>query len=63
MKERPMFFWASKNQTDVHYAMPVRNAIYDALQYGRQVADIAAGHRRNKMIFREKIMVSICPDF
>ena len=37
-----------ENQTDVHYAMPVRNAIYDALQYGRQVADIAAGHRRNK---------------
>ena len=37
-----------ENQTDVHYAMPVRNAIYDALQYGRQVADIVAGHRRNK---------------
>ena len=43
-----------ENQTDVHYAMPVRNAIYDALQYGRQVADIAAGHRRNKKSFREK---------
>ena len=52
-----------ENQTDVHYAMPVRNAIYDALQYGRQVADIAAGHRRNKKSFREKIMVSIGPDF
>lgn len=24
-----------ENQTDVHYAMPVRNIIYDALQYGR----------------------------
>lgn len=22
-------------QTDIHYAMPVRNVIYDALQYGR----------------------------
>ena len=26
--------------------MPVRNAVYDALQYGRQVADIAKKHRR-----------------
>ena len=25
--------------------MPVRNIIYDALQYGKQVADIAAKHR------------------
>ena len=23
-----------ENQTDIHYAMPVRNIIYDALQYG-----------------------------
>ncbi len=37
-----------ENQSDVHYAMPVRNIIYDALQYGRQVSDIAAGHRKNK---------------
>ena len=43
-----------ENQTDVHYAMPVRNAIYDALQYGRQVADIAAEHRRNKKDFSGK---------
>jgi hypothetical protein len=43
-----------ENQTDVHYAMPVRNAIYDALQYGRQVADVAAGHRRNKNDFSGK---------
>ena len=43
-----------ENQTDVHYAMPVRNAIYDALQYGRQVVDIAAEHRRNKKEFSEK---------
>lgn len=35
-----------ENQTDIHYAMPVRNAVYDALQYGRQVADIAKKHRR-----------------
>ena len=34
-----------ENQTDIHYAMPVKNAIYDALQYGRQVSEIAARHR------------------
>ena len=39
-----------ENQTDVHYAMPVRNIIYDALQYGRQVSDIAAFNRKNAPI-------------
>lgn len=39
-----------ENQTDIHYAMPVRNAIYDALQYGKQVADVAAFHRRNRKL-------------
>ena len=34
-----------ENKTDIHYAMPVRNIVYDALQYGKQVADIAAKHR------------------
>ena len=37
-----------ENQTDIHYAMPVKNAIYDALQYGRQVSDIAARHRADR---------------
>ena len=35
-----------ENQSDIHYAMPVRNNIYDALQYGKQVTDIAARHRK-----------------
>ena len=35
-----------ENQTDIHYVMPVRNMIYDALQYGKQVADTAANHRK-----------------
>ena len=33
-------------QTDVHYAMPVRNIIYDALQYGRQVTEISKRNRK-----------------
>ena len=34
-------------QTDIHYAMPVRNVIYDALQYGRQVTEISKRNRKN----------------
>ena len=42
-----------ENQTDIHYAMPVRNMIYDALQYGKQVADTAVRHRKNYKKFRK----------
>lgn len=35
-----------ENQTDIHYVMPVRNLIYDALQYGKQVSDVSAKHRK-----------------
>lgn len=28
-----------EDQTRIHYAMPVRNIIYDALQYGKQVEE------------------------
>ncbi len=35
-----------ENQTDIHYAMPVRNMIYDALQYGKQVSDLSVKHRK-----------------
>ena len=37
-----------ENQSEVHYAMPVRNLIYDALNYGQQVNKIAALHRKEK---------------
>ena len=36
-----------ENQTGIHYAIPVRNFLYDGLQYGKQVADIAAQHRKD----------------
>ncbi len=35
-----------ENQSKVHYAMPVRNMLYDALQYEKQVRNLAAQHRR-----------------
>ena len=37
-----------ENQTDIHYAMPVRNMIYDALQYGKQVDQTAHRNQRNR---------------
>lgn len=37
-----------EEQTDIHYAMPVRNMIYDALTYSSQVREFAKEHRRKK---------------
>lgn len=35
-------------QATVHYAMPVRHMIYDALDYGKQVKEVARKHKREK---------------
>ena len=35
-------------QTDIHYAMPVKTMIYDALNYGEQVNEAKKRHRKNK---------------
>lgn len=35
-----------ENQSDIHYAMPIRNMLYDALNYAEQVSDIAEKHKR-----------------
>ena len=35
-------------QTDIHYAMPVKTMIYDALNYGEQVNEAKKSHRKNK---------------
>ena len=37
-----------ENQTDVHYAMPVRNMLYDAMQYQKQVSELATDHREHR---------------
>ena len=37
-----------ENQSDIHYAMPVRNMLYDALQYSAQVDAAARAHRKKK---------------
>lgn len=35
-------------QTHIHYAMPVRGMLYDALNYTEQVAEAAASYRKDK---------------
>lgn len=35
-----------ENQNHVHYAMPVRNMLYDAMQLEKQVRDLASQHRK-----------------
>lgn len=37
-----------EDQTRIHYAMPGRNIIYDALQYGKQVEEIARKHLKQE---------------
>lgn len=37
-----------ENQSAIHYAMPVRNMLYDALQYENQLQEITAKHRIKK---------------
>lgn len=37
-----------ESQKKTHYAMPVRNMVYDALQYARQAEEIARRHREAK---------------
>ena len=34
-----------ENQSQIHYAMPIRNMLYDAMQYVSQVEDTAKSHR------------------
>ena len=35
-------------QAKVHYAMPVRNMLYDAMNYAEQVSNLATKHRQDK---------------
>ncbi|MBQ3664831.1 MAG: transposase [Lachnospiraceae bacterium] len=39
---------AIETQSEVHYAMPIRNMLYDALQYQAQAEEIARKHKNNK---------------
>ena len=45
---RAYLLLAQELQSDVHYAMPVKNMISDALQYAKQVEKAAASHKEAK---------------
>lgn len=38
--------YGAENQTEIHYAMAVKNNLYDALEYAGQVAEAAKSHRK-----------------
>lgn len=38
----------AKNQSDIHYAIPVKNMVYDAMQLSHQVTKAAQSHKNNK---------------
>ncbi len=46
--------YGAENQDEIHYAMPVKNDLYDALEYAGQVEEAAKSHRKEiKGRFRE----------
>lgn len=42
-----------ENQSEIHYAAPVKNGLYDFMQYARQVTETAQRHRRNKEAYKQ----------
>ena len=37
-----------ENQSEIHYAIPARNMLYDSLEYSRQIESISKNHRKLK---------------
>ena len=37
-----------ENQSEIHYAMPVRNFVYDAMQYAGQIRKISSSHKADR---------------
>lgn len=45
-----------ESQSDIHYAMPVRNLVYDAINYASQAEEIARKHRKNRDLRNEEFL-------
>lgn len=45
-----------ENQTIIHYAMPIRNMLYDALSYSSQVEELGKKHRKVKTVKGEEFL-------
>ena len=48
-----------ENQAEIHYALPVRNGVYDFLQLSHQVSEAANSHKR---AMKEKVSEAGQPD-
>jgi hypothetical protein len=44
-KDGAYMILAVENQSDVHYAMPVRAILYDSMQYTKKVEEVVAGYK------------------
>ncbi len=51
-----------ENQNDTHYAMVVRNMLYDALNYSAQVEACAKQHRKNKDVSGTEFLSGFAKD-
>ncbi len=47
-----------ENQSEIHYAMPVRNLIYDALQYGKQINNADKSHKKDGIHLSQREFLS-----
>lgn len=45
--KRAYLILAVENQAHIHYAMPVKNMVYDAMQYAKQVEKAALSHKKS----------------
>lgn len=45
-----------EDQSNVHYAIPVKNNLYDAINYASQVKQIAKMHRKNKDVSGDEFL-------
>ena len=46
--------YGAQNQAEIHYAMAVKNNLYEALEYARQVEEAAKSHRQEMRRKREQ---------
>ena len=56
------FIVGIENQTDVHYAMVVRNMLYDALNYASQAETYAKKHRKKKDVSGAEFLSGFAKD-
>ena len=50
--------YGAENQVEIHYAMPVKNNLYDALEYAGQVEEAAKSHRKEMKRKKEQGEIS-----